>query len=339
MGPDPVRRARPPSMADVAAVAGVSHQTVSRVLNNPELVRPDTRERVTEAMRRLGYRRNLAARALVTRRTGLIGVVNPGDSRFGPSSMTIAAEEAARAAGYATTLAIMRDGQAADATLEHFRQLRVDGVVVVAPVTEVAAGAKELSQELPVVLVAAGLTGTSAFRVVTVDQAAGARMATRHLLEHGHTEIVHVAGPSSWYDARARMVGYRAEMHAAGLEVPPLVSGGWDPADGHRVARQLLADGRPPRAIFAANDLMALGILRALHEAGVRVPEDVSVVGFDDISGAAYYEPPLTTVRQPFADVGREAIAVLLGMIAGTETSDAMLLPRLVPRASVAPPG
>lgn len=333
-------RASAPSMADVAAVAGVSHQTVSRVLNSPSAVRPETRERVEAAIRELGYRRNPAARALVTRRTGLIGVVNPGEARFGPANTTMAIEEAAREAGYATTLAVMRDAQATtvDAALEFFLGLGVDGIVVIAPVTQVAAAANELASQLPVVLVAAGLRPTSELRVVGVDQEAGARLATRHLIDLGHRDIVHVSGPNDWFDARSRIVGWRREMHEAGLEVPPLVPAGWDAVDGYDVARTLVREHRLPTAIFAANDLLALGILRAFHEAGVRVPEDVSVVGFDDTEGAGYYEPPLTTVRQPFAEVGRRAIEVLLEALAGHRSESRMIPPELVVRASTGAP-
>jgi DNA-binding LacI/PurR family transcriptional regulator len=295
---------------------------------------------VEAAIRRLGYRRNPAARALVTRRTGLIGVVNPGTARFGPANTTMAIEEAARDAGYATTLAVVRDAHAStvDAALEFFLGLGVDGIVVIAPITEVAAAANQLAAQLPVVLVAAGLRPTSQMRVVGVDQELGARLATRHLLELGHREIVHVSGPNNWFDARARIVGWRHEMLQAGLELPPIVPGGWDTVNGYDVARRLVAEDRLPSAIFAANDHMALGMLRAFHAAGVRVPEDVSLVGFDDTEGAGYYEPPLTTVRQPFAAVGHRAIGVLLDAIEGRPSRPAPLAPELVVRSSSGPP-
>jgi len=327
-------------MADVAAVAGVSHQTVSRVLNAPKTVRPDTRERVQSAIVQLGYRRNSSARALRTRRTRLIGVVNPGEARFGPANTTMAIEEAARVAGYATTLAVMRDSQAAtvEAALEFFLSLGVDGIVVIAPITQVAAAANELAGKLPVVMVTAGLRPTSELRVVGVDQELGAYLATRHLIELGHREIVHVSGPNNWFDARSRIVGWRRALTEAGLEVPPLVRGGWDPVDGFAVARGMIDDGRVPSSVFAANDLLALGMMRAFHAEGIRVPDDVSVVGFDDTEGAGYYEPPLTTVRQPFAAVGHRAIEVLLGIIEGESVPSDPIAPEIVVRESSGPP-
>jgi DNA-binding LacI/PurR family transcriptional regulator len=328
-------------MIDVAALAGVSHQTVSRVLNSPSAVRPDTRERVEAAIKELGYRRNTSARALVTRRTRLIGVVNPGEARFGPANTTVAIEEAANKAGYATTLAVIRDArpQTIDAALDFFQELGVEGIVFVAPITQVAPAAAKLSSILPVVMVAAGLRETATLHVVAVDQAAGARLATRHLIDLGHERILHVAGPNEWFDARSRIVGWRDEMAAAGLEVPPIISGGWDPGHGYEVAATLVRERRLPTAVFAANDSMALGMLRAFHEAGVRVPDDVSVVGFDDVEGAGYYEPPLTTVRQPFAAVGQRSIEVLLAALAGAPASRTLIGPELVVRASCAAPG
>ena len=327
---------RRPSMADVAAIAGVSHQTVSRVLNSPEAVRPATRERVEAAIRELGYRRNTSARALVTRKTRLIGVVNPGEARFGPANMTMAIEEAASEAGYATTLAVMRDARAetVDRALEFFLELGVEGIVFVAPMSSVAPAAVQLSTTLPVVMVAAGLRESTSLHVVAVDQEVGARMATRHLIDLGHREIVHVAGPNEWFDARSRIVGWRDELLDAGLAVPPMIAGGWDPVHGYEIGRRLVAEKRLPSAIFAANDPMALGMLRAFHEAGIGVPDDVSVVGFDDVEGADYYEPPLTTVRQPFAAVGLRSIQILLAALDGAPASRTLIAPELVVRAS-----
>ncbi|GAA4418433.1 LacI family DNA-binding transcriptional regulator [Georgenia halophila] len=327
-------------MADVAGLAGVSHQTVSRVLNNPDVVRPETRRRVEEAIRALGYRRNTAARALRTRQTGLIGVVNSGEARFGPAHMTMAIEEAARQSGYATTMTVVRDAKdsTVETVLEFFLEHRVDGIIVIAPVTAVAAAANQLVGQLPVVLVAAGLRPTSGLRVVGIDQELGAALATRHLLELGHRQVLHVSGPDDWFDARSRIAGWRCALESAGVEVPAPVTGGWDAADGHRVACRLIDQRRVPTAVFAANDLMALGMIRAFHEAGLRVPDDVSVVGFDDAEGTGYFSPPLTTVRQPFSDVGRAAIHAFLQAVGGEPSDAETIAPELVVRESSGPP-
>ncbi|MEE6282003.1 LacI family DNA-binding transcriptional regulator [Georgenia sunbinii] len=322
-------------MSDVAARAGVSHQTVSRVLNTPELVRPATRERVLLAIEELGYRRNLAARALATNRTRLIGVVNPSVMRFGPSHTTMAIQDAARAAGYATISAGTEDAAASPHdTMDFFLNLAVEGLVVVAPTAEIAEATRGLTGSLPVVVIAAGLAAAPPVHVVAVDHERGARDATRHLIDLGHREIVHVAGPDNWFDARARVSGWHAELTDAGLPVPALVPGGWDASQGYQAGQQLLRRPTLPTAVFAANDQLALGMMRAFHEAGVRIPQDVAIVGYDDVSGSDFYHPPLTTVRQPFQEVGHKAIEVLLAAIDGDSPGEILTRPELVVRES-----
>lgn len=322
-------------MMDVARRAGVSHQTVSRVLNKPELVRPDTREKVLAAIAELGYRPNSAARALVTRRTRLIGVINAGMSYFGPSHTAMAIESAARTAGYATVASRADDAAAGPReTLDFFLDLAVEGLIVVAPTDEVADAARRLAGTLPIVIVATGLTAPEPMHVVAVDHEQGARDAVAHLISLGHRSIAHVAGPPNWFDARARVTGWRRELARADLPVPEPLAGGWDAADGYRAADTLLALPERPTAVFAANDLTALGLMRRLHEAGVRVPEDIAVVGYDDTAGSAYFSPPLTTVRQPFEAVGAHAIDTLLRSIAGAQPSNVLIVPTVVLRDS-----
>lgn len=329
------RPKRLPVMSDVAARAGVSHQTVSRVLNTPELVRPETQERVIAAIRELGYRRNLSARALATNRTRLIGVVNPSVMRFGPNHTTMAIQEAARAAGYATISAGTEDAAVKPSdTLDFFLELAVEGLVVVAPTAEIAEATRGLAGSVPVVVIAAGLAAEPPIYVVAVDHEQGARDATRHLIDLGHREIVHIAGPENWFDARARVAGWRAELTEAGLPVPEPIPGGWDARQGYRAAQDLLARPTLPSAVFTANDLLALGVIRAMHEAGVRIPEDVAIIGYDDVSGSDYYHPPLTTVRQPFHEVGHQAIEVLLAAIDGGSPDEIYTRPELVVRES-----
>lgn len=324
-----------PVMSDVAQRAGVSHQTVSRVLNTPELVRPGTQERVLAAIEELGYRRNLSARALATNRTRLIGVVIPSAMRFGPSHTTMAIQEAARSSGYATISAGTEDAAASphDA-LDFFLNLAVEGLVVVAPTIEIAEATLGLAGTLPIVIIAAGLEAAAPTHVVAVDHERGARDATRHLIDLGHRDIVHVAGPGDWFDARARVTGWRAELTDARLPIPEVIPGGWDASQGYLAAQELLRRPSLPTAVFTANDLLALGMMRGLHEAGVRIPEDVAIVGYDDVSGSDYYHPPLTTVRQPFGEVGRKAIEVLLAAIGGETPDDILTRPELVVRAS-----
>lgn len=329
---------RPPAMSDVAAVAGVSHQTVSRVLNGHPSVRPETRERVLEAIAALGYRRNTAARALVTRRTGTIGVVTSGSALFGPTSTLIAVEEAARDAGYFVSVATIGrwSGEAMRQVLEHFMSQGVEGVVVVAAHDDAIEAVQQFDAPVPVVMVGPkDLPGD--LHAVAVDQYAGARLAARHLLDLGHTDVMHLAGPADWLDARARARGWQDELALAGHLAGEPVQGDWSAGCGYEVGTSLLA-GELPTAVFAANDQLALGLLRAFAEAGVRVPDDVSVVGFDDVDGSAHFYPPLTTVRQEFRELGTRCLSMLLAAIGGEEVTTVLVEPRLVVRASSGPP-
>jgi DNA-binding LacI/PurR family transcriptional regulator len=326
-------------MSDVAALAGVSHQTVSRVLNDHPSVLPATRQRVLDAITELGYRRNLAARALVTRRSGTIGVLGSGSALFGPTSTLIAIERAARDAGLFVSVATLSRWDAGDVVgvLDHFMTEGVDGVVVVAAHDDAVEAVRAFEASVPVVMV--GPVGLPApLLSVAVDQYQGGRQAVRHLLDLGHTHVTHIAGPLDWLDARRRLEGWRDELAVAGVEAGDPVHGDWSADRGYEVGQQLAA-GTLPTAVFAANDQLALGLLRAFAEAGLRVPDDVSVVGFDDVDGSAYFYPPLTTVRQDFVALGTRCLEVLLSAIAGEVTEASGLIgTRLVVRATTGSP-
>lgn len=302
--------ARTPSMADVAARAGVSHQTVSRVLNEPAVVRPQTRERVERAIAELGYRRNLAARALATRHTALIGVLATGLDYHGPASTLAAVEDAARAAGYATLVGILGGADDAPGLLESFLARGVEGIVVIAPQDAVVAAVAEAGAGVPTVLVADGAEPTAGVRVVAVDQEGGARRATEALIASGCRSIVHVAGPLDWFDARGRVRGWETALDATGLSRPALLHGDWSAERAYALGAELALD--PPDGVLCGNDLTALGVLAALRDAGVAVPGRTQVVGFDDVAGAGFFAPPLTTVRQPFDELGHRCLRVLL---------------------------
>lgn len=331
---------RPPAMSDVAALAGVSHQTVSRVLNDHPSVLPATRQRVLDAIAQLGYRRNLAARALVTRRSGTIGVLSSGSALFGPTSTLIAIERAARDAGLFVSVATLPEWDADDVAgvLEHFMAEGVDGVVVVAAHDEAVEAVQAFRTPVPVVMVGP-VDLPAPLRTVAVDQYQGGRQAVRHLLDRGHRQVVHLAGPLDWLDARRRIEGWRDELAAAGIEAGEPILGDWSADRGYAVGRELLRRSDLPTAVFAANDQLALGLLRAFAEAGVRVPDDVSVVGCDDVDGSAHFFPPLTTVRQEFAALGERCLQALLAAIAGEDGPATQLIPTsVVVRASSGPP-
>jgi DNA-binding LacI/PurR family transcriptional regulator len=325
-------------MADVARLAGVSHQTVSRVLNEHPSVSDDTRRRVETAIVQLGYRRNTAARALVTRRTSTLGVVSVDTSQYGPAHTIFGIEEAARRAGYFINFASLREinRAAMRAALDHLTDASVDGIVVVAPVR--AAVEAVHGQRLDVPLVMVETSDRTDDLSVVVDQVAGARMATRHLLDLGHRSVLHVRGAEQWVEADARARGWLAELARAQAPIPEVLTGDWSPASGYAAGREIAR--RPDvTAVFAANDQMSLGIMRALHEAGRSVPGDVSIVGFDDIPEAEYFHVPLTTVRQDFAEVGRRCIERLLALIEGrTAPMRSAIQPELIVRGTTAPP-
>lgn len=333
---------RAPVMADVARLAGVSHQTVSRVINGQTNLRPETRLRVEEAIRQLGYRPNTAARALVTKRSATIGVIGSKSGFWGPSSVHRAVQAAGREVGYFVSSvnvpAFTREA-VADA-VDHLRDQSVEGIVLIAANDEAFEIAR--AQEaigIPVVVVEGDVD--RARWSVGVDQVAGATLATRHLIGLGHTEIVHVAGPQQWTEARGRSQGWSEAMHAAGLRPSPYLEGDWSASSGYRLGAEI---ARRPEvtAVFVANDQMAVGILRALWEAGLDVPGQVSVVGFDDIPEAEYLIPPLTTVRQDFTAIGHRAIETLRAAIAGGHPGAALpgglIEPELIVRASTAEP-
>lgn len=333
------------SMADVAARAGVSGQTVSRVVNASPRVDPETRSRVEAAMAELGYRPHRAARALRTGRTQTIGLVVSTLASVGNSRMLQAVADAAADRGYAlTVVTLAADGDVAGA-FERLAEQGVDGAIVLNEATQRVRGAAALGGDavgagLRLVVVDAPrdeqLGAAQGFSTLGTDHAGGAALATRHLLDLGHRTVHHVAGPAGSFAAAERERGWRETLDAAGAVAPPVVRGDWTSASGHAAASVVGID--QVTALFVANDQMALGALRALAEAGADVPRDVSVVGFDDVADAADYRPPLTTVHQDFDTLGTRAVAVLIdGIEAGAGSTFEIVPARLVVRASTAP--
>ncbi|WP_371478130.1 LacI family DNA-binding transcriptional regulator [Kitasatospora sp. NBC_00315] len=338
-GPAAEGKRRPASQADVASLAGVSSQTVSRVANGRSNVEPETREKVLSAMRILGYQRNSAARALTLGRFHVLGVVMFDLSAHGNARTLAAISRAAQAAGYSVNI-VCAEAQTEDAVQQAVRQLTdqaVDGLVVIEAQILDRPGFS-VSTGVPVVV--ADGDPEHRFPAVDTDQAAGASAATQHLLDLGHRTVWHVGGPQDSYAARRRAAAWHATLKAAGAPVPALELGDWTAESGHRIGKVLAA--RPEvTAVFAANDHMALGLMLALREAGRRVPQDVSVVGFDDVPESAYFGPPLSTVRQDFEEVGRQCVALLLNQIdshGGARTNQVITVsPELVVRASSGP--
>jgi DNA-binding LacI/PurR family transcriptional regulator len=324
-------------MADVAARAGVSVMTVSRVLNGFPGVTDETRSRVEQAVTTLGYQANTAARVLAGGRSRTLGVMAVETEQFGPSHMLFGIEAAAREAGHLLSfVTLSRSGNDLASTLDRLRASHVQGVIVVAPVKRVIEAVTRLNGDMPLVVVG-GDPGIG-LPTVTIDQIDGARLATRHLLDLGHHTVHHVTGPQDWVDATARTRGWSEALRAYPTQRGKSVAGDWGARKGYEAGTRLARDPAVT-AIFAANDQTALGVIRGLHDAGRRVPEDVSVVGFDDTPESGYYLPPLTTIRQDFGEVGRRSVRLLLSLADGAAGERHHVVPAaLVVRASTAPP-
>jgi DNA-binding LacI/PurR family transcriptional regulator len=330
---------RRPSLKDVAREAGVSYQTVSRVINGGGRVSVATRDRVLAVVTEIGYRRNDLARALVTSRSHAIGVIADASPKYGPVSTLAAVESAAREAGYTALVVTMSNPHPDDvsATFSSFAQRGVEGVVIIAPRVPLAQVAQEASASIPIVMLSPGEGSQHGITVFFEDQGLGARLATRHLINLGHREIAHLAGSQDWLDGQVRLRGWQAELNAHRIPALAVRYGDWTGESAYRICLKMIADGLPS-SIFIASDLMALGFIRALYENGLSVPDDISIVGFDDNEFAPQVHPPLTTVRQSFTTVGARCMEILLGLIAGQKVDTSPAVPELVIRRSAAAP-
>jgi DNA-binding LacI/PurR family transcriptional regulator len=323
-------------------LVGVSQKTVSRVFNDEPYVSAEVRRRVLEAAGELGYRLNNAARALASGRTRSIGVVTLGTALYGPASLIMGVERAVRDTGYALRVVntLEDDPEGVAGAVDSLLDQGVDGIVISEPIDDGHAG--ELSARVDVPILVLGAPPLPAPRTLAAGVGADlmASMATEHLLELGHDTVHHLAGPQRWYAARDRLEGWRTALTAHGRDLPEPVEGDWSAASGYAAGREFARDPGVT-AVFSANDDMAIGLIRALREAGRRVPEDVSVAGFDDIPVAAYVTPPLTTVRQPFDAVAQEGLKRLVHAIENPEadplSSDGPPIDLIV-RESTAPP-
>lgn len=336
----PAPRTTRPSMADVARHAGVSPQTVSRVSNGHHNVDAATRQKVVASMQALGYRPNGAARALKRGHFNTIGVIMFTLETFGNMRTLDAITQEAARADCAVTLLPVPDPTLprVSGAYDRLREAAVDGVVIIFEAHLLDDATFVLPPGIPVVVVDSD--AGSGYPIVDTDQAQGARQATGHLLALGHRQVWHIAGPRTSFSGSHRVESWRRTLREAGITPPQPVYGDWTTESGYR--HGLVLGARPDvTAIFAANDQMALGAMRALHELGRDIPGEVSVVGFDDMEEAHSFWPPLTTVRQDFAAVGRLSVRKLLRKVSGTDPDgdDRITVPtELVVRASSGPP-
>lgn len=330
-------KGRAPTMADVARLAKVSPQTVSRVLNDYEFIKANTRDRVLDAIDTLDYRPNVAARTLATRRSRTIGVVATDYLSYGPATALWGVEQAAREAGYGVSIVSLRETTFRTMTeaLERLSSQSVEGIILIAPQDANVQAAFASFRALPLVTFSG--FESSDYRPVMLDSAEGSRIATRYLIELGHRTILHLAGPPQFTVSESRIRGWRDALAEAGLPAAEPLVGDWTAESGYELGKRIAAN-RTATAAYVANDRMAQGVLLALHEAGRRVPDDFSVVGFDDVPEAAYLIPPLTTIRQDFTALGRRCIEAVLALINGEPPIEPEpLIPNLVIRESTGP--
>ena len=319
---------------DVAKLAGVSHQTVSRVLNNHSSLKPATREKVEKAITELSYRPNQAARQLVTSRSRLIGVLIAEADLYGPASILNAMEKVARHEGYSIISIAVSAGSRESwrEAIDQLRNLAIDGVITIALPEQIV---KEIENSLDgAVIVIVDSEPSKKFDVVNMDNIYGATLATQYLIDAGHTEILHVTGPENGYEADKRKVGYETTMKSAGLK-PEVIVGNWSIAKGFDAGVTVSKMKKRPTAVFCANDHLALGMIKAFNEAGIDVPGDISIIGFDNIPESSYLIPALTTINQSFDELGNNAISRMLHQLSqGSKKEAVMIKPALVLRSS-----
>ncbi|MDH7488744.1 MAG: LacI family DNA-binding transcriptional regulator [Anaerolineae bacterium] len=329
------------SIKDIARAAGVSHSTVSRALADSPLVKEETRERIKQLAQEMGYSPHALARSLVTRRTQTVGVVVTTIADPFVSEIVRGLEETGQNHGYTIILCNSNAEPRRElAAVKALREKRVDGIIVTA--SRIGDLYLPLLEDfgVPIVLINNQQTGKYVYSIGT-DDLRGGQIATEHLLSLGHTRIAYIASPNNVRSSQARMDGYRAALEAAGIAFDPalVAEGDGRPAAATHATEHLLSRGVRPTAIFCYNDMTAIGTIRALKKAGIRVPDDVSVVGYDDIPIVEYLDPPLTTIRQRKYDMGCMAMDMLLRLLNGAaDVQDVTIEPTLVVRESTSAP-
>ncbi len=339
-------KSRQVTISQVAKEAGVSSQTVSRVVNNRQEITPETRQHVQEVIKRLGYQPNAIARSLIQRRSHTLGVVTSGLEYFGPSHLLIGVEQGANQAGLSILLNLIHQPETRDigSIVNSLLSRQVEGIIWAVP--EIGDNRSWFRENLPQLAIPVVFLSTQPrenLNVVEIDNRQGAFIATRHLLERGYRKIGHIAGPLTWWAASERRRGWQDALTAAGVPFgdDKIVEGNWSAESGEIGLHGLLAKFPDVQAVFACNDQMALGLMRAARSLGKRIPEDLAVVGFDDIPESAFYYPPLTTIRQGLYELGHIAVQTFMKLRQADQKDEAMtaahtvlLQPQLVIRES-----
>ena len=336
-----MKRQQRSTLHDVADQSGVSYQTVSRVINNHPSVSPETRARVERAIAMLNYRPNKVAKSLVVKQSNTLAVLTFGMNQFGPTQMMLNIERASKELGYDLVFSNINAPtyDQIKHALDSLSERQVDGILAISPVPGMSYDEMmRLSGHAPIVQIDTEL-GLEVPSVV-VNQRYGSQIITEHLLNLGHTRLAEISGPLNWLGAQARHEQWYETLTGAQLTPGPSVEGDWTATSGYHAVHRLLSTGITFTALVVGNDQMALGAIYALHEYHLHVPEDVSVVGFDDIPESAYFMPPLTTVRQDFSQLGDVGVRYLLERIQHPDAPPRqhVIYPTLVIRRSAARP-
>ncbi|WP_277209350.1 LacI family DNA-binding transcriptional regulator [Isoptericola croceus] len=333
------KKYRAPVLADVARAAGVSVPTASRVLNGTKYVAPDLTERVNHAVQELGYRPNVAARSMRSGKLTLVSVLAGATANYGYARTLQGIEAAAQKAGMSVSITLVEssDGQHVQRATDLALSQPTAGAIVLEFDRAGIEAARSIPDGLPMVVVGGGSRRPGPVPAALIDEQAAGRQVTEYLLRLGHRTVHHLAGPGEG-KASGRTEGWRAALQDAGAPVPEVMDAEWDAASGYRWGERIAARN-DVTAVFCANDDIAIGLMRALSDRGVRVPEDVSVVGFDDQPLVSLWRPSLTTVDQDFEDLGARAFDLLTRLVAGeAELESSVTEPQLVVRESTAPP-
>jgi DNA-binding LacI/PurR family transcriptional regulator len=330
-----LKRSRP-TILDVAELSGVSYQTVSRVINNHPYVSEDTRKKVQAAIDELGYRPSKAAINLRSKSSKTIAVIVYGAWFYGPVQTALNVELAAKTSGFDVIVSNITETQRQfKESLQNVKDWSVDGIVIILPFhglpqTEI----KAICGEIPFVQV--GAYSSKKFPSVNFDDNLGALELMEHLISLGHRKFCEISGPLTWHSTQIRHQAYLDVCKKYGFEKPLHIEGNWTTPGGYQATRRLLQQEHSFTAILAGNDSMALGAYRALHQAGLSVPDDVAIVGFDDIPEAAYFSPPLTTVHQNYIELGNLGLNYLIELMDSPEmpAEQKLIRPKLILRDS-----
>ena len=334
------------TITQVAKEAGVSIQTVSRVINNRQEITPETRQHVQEVIKRLKYQPNAIARSLSQRRSHTLGVVTSGLEYYGPSHILVGVEQGANQAGLSILLNLLHQPESENIgkIVNGLVSRQVEGIIWAVPeIGNNRSWFRDVLPQLSIPVIFLSTQPKDDLNVVEIDNRNGAYMATEHLLERGYRRIGLITGPLTWWAASERRRGWQDALTAADIPCSDaqVVEGNWSAESGERGLHELLAKSPDLQAVFACNDQMALGLMRAAHSLGKRIPEDLAVVGFDDIPESAFYYPPLTTIRQGLYELGQAAVQTFMKLReaerkeeANTTGHTVWLQPQLVVRES-----